>query len=728
LQNSVAIGCILVIAVIMTGLGIRSSLMVGIAIPASFLAGVLGLALAGLTLNIVVLFSLILAVGMLVDDAIIVAEFAERRMAEGMAPKEAYVLAAERMSGPVIATTVARVAVFFPLLVWPGIVGQFMKFMPITLIATLSASLVFALIFTPTLGATFSPGAKHHEGGAKRDGPYIWLIGSVVRAPWLTLLITLVMLTAIVQTYGRAGLGVEFFPKIEPDYGLVQVRARGNLSIGEKDRLVRQVERVLADMKEIATIYARAGENQRGSNEVTEDTVGTVQYEFVDWQKRRSAGAIMDDIRARTVNIPGVIIEVNAPRGGPPTGKPVTIRLSSLDPEVLPVAALKVKALLDARRDLRDIDDGLPLPGIDWTVRVDRAQAARFGATAGTVGTAVQLVTNGVKVSEYRPNETDKAVDIIVRYPDSRRTLDELEELRINTPAGSVPIANFVTREPVRRVGVINRAQGQRIVTVTANTVEGVPTARVQQEIVALLARADLGPGITYKLKGEDEERRQASEFLSKAFAAALFLVFAILLAQFNNFTSVGLIMTAVIFSTIGVLVGLMVMSQAFGVVMTGIGVIANSGVIVNNNIVLIDLYRRLRAQGWEASMAIVQTCRERARPVVLTAVTAVLSVLPIAFGVNLDFIEREVSVGAPSTQWWIHLSTATVFGLSFATMLTLVVTPAMLMAVERMALWRRKLFSRFDLTPVKVVVEPGAGQPAAAPSQAPLLPLKPTA
>jgi multidrug efflux pump len=220
---------------------------------------------------------------------------------------------------------------------------------------------------------------------------------------------------------------------------------------------------------------------------------------------------------------------------------------------------------------------------------------------------------------------------------------------------------------------------------VTANIAEGVQAAKVQQEITAELAKADLGQGVTFKLKGEDEERAKASAFLLKAFGTAIFLIFAILLAQFNKLTSVGLVLTAVVLSTFGVLLGLLVMGQAFGVVMTGIGVIANAGVIVNNNIVLIDTYDRLRREGVAAYEAIMETCRERARPVVLTAVTAILGVLPIAFGMNVEFLSREIMIGAPATQWWINLSTAIVFGLGFATVLTLIVTPAALMAIENM-------------------------------------------
>jgi multidrug efflux pump len=348
---------------------------------------------------------------------------------------------------------------------------------------------------------------------------------------------------------------------------------------------------------------------------------------------------------------------------------------------------------------IRDLDDGLPLPGIDWRMEVDKAEAAKYGANINSVGNAVQLVTNGVKVTEYRPSDTDKAVDIIVRFPSDRRSLNQMDELRVQTQAGYVPIGNFVKRVPAQRVGYINRVNAQRVMTVSSNVADGVQSAVVQKEIAEKLAQADLGDGVTFKLKGEDEEREKAGAFLGKAFGTAVFLIFAILLAQFNRFVSVGLVLTAVLLSTIGVLLGLMIMGQAFGVVMTGIGIIANAGVIVNNNIVLIDTYDRLRREGQGAYDAIIETCRERARPVVLTAVTAILGVLPIAFGINLDFISREITHGAPATQWWISLSTAIVFGLGFATVLTLIVTPAALMGIANVAAlrdrWRERRRAR---------------------------------
>src|SRR5437588_2432047 len=660
LQNSVITGVLLVTIIILFALGFRASLFIGIAIPASFLTGILGLQIAGLTVNIVVLFSLILAVGMLVDDAIIVSEFAERRMSEGMPPREAYSLAAKRMAGPVIAATATRIAAFSPLLFWPGTVGEFMKYMPITLIATLSASLAVALFFTPTLGALLGKAAPvRHDERASEDWPYMRTVRLALRHPGATLALAAFLLIAVQTAYGKLGRGVEFFPNVEPDFGQVIVHARGNVSLDEKDRMLGAIEQRVLAFDSLKTVYTRVGEQPRGLSELTEDTIGVIQFEFADWRHRPPGHAIMDAIREKAADIPGVLVEVTAPRAGPPTGKPIQVQLAALDPSALPVAANKVAAMLGARSDIRDLDDGQPLPGIDWKIAVDKAEAAKYGAGVNTVGSAVQLVTNGLKATEYRPVDSDKSVDILVRFPPDRRSLDQIDELRVQTQVGHVPIGNFVERVPAPRVGYINRVAGNRVMTVSANVAEGVQTAKVQQEIAQALGRTDLGPGVTFRLKGEDEERAKASAFLLKAFGTAIFLIFAILLAQFNRLTSVGLVLTAVVLSTIGVMLGLMVMGQPFGVVMAGIGVIANAGVIVNNNIVLIDTYDRLRGEGVAAYDAIIETCRERARPVVLTAVTAILGVLPIAFGMNIEFLSREITIGAPATQWWIHLSTA---------------------------------------------------------------------
>ncbi|MFZ1813044.1 MAG: efflux RND transporter permease subunit [Rhizobiaceae bacterium] len=684
LENSVLTAVILVFIVILYALSGRASLLIGLAIPASFLMGILGLSLTGMTINIVVLFSLILAVGMLVDDAIIVTEFAERRMTEGMDKKEAFALASHRMAGPVIAATMTRVAAFSPLLFWPGIVGEFMKFMPITLIATLSASMLYALVFTPTLGALFAKPTI--EDGPARDGAYMWIVHKAVKHPFMVLFLGVGLLVAVPVVYGKIGKGVEFFPDVEPDYGLLYVHARGNLSIEEKDVAVRQAEERILGWPGIKTIYTRVGKaGEAGGQQVAQDVVGVIQYEFVDWRERKPANQILADLRIAMEGIPGVDIEVSVPQAGPPTGKAIQVRLGAADPVNLNATAKEIAAMLDDTESVIDVSDGLPPPGVDWELNVDRSKAARYGVGPGSVGTVVQLVTTGLKLTDYRPAGVDDAVDIRLRLPEDRRTLSTLDQLRVETPQGAVPISNFVKREPARSTGVLNRIDGVRTVTVQAGIREGVQADKVRQAVVDKIeALAPEQRGIRWKLAGEDEEQKAAGEFLSKAAAAAVFLIFVVLLAQFNNFLSVGLVLSAVIMSTIGVFLGLLVMGQPFGVVMTGIGIIALAGVVVNNNIVLIDTYDHLRREGWDKLEAVLQTCRERARPVVLTAVTAILGVLPIAFAVNLEIMNHETTYGAPSTQWWISLSSAIVFGLAFSTVLTLIVTPSLLMIVTR--------------------------------------------
>lgn len=683
LQNSVLTAVILVFIVILYALSVRASILIGLAIPASFLMGMLALSLWGYTVNIVVLFSLILAVGMLVDDAIIVTEYAERRMSEGMDKREAFAMASHKMTGPVVAATMTRVAAFSPLLFWPGIVGEFMKYLPITLIVTLSASLVYALIFVPTLGALIAKPFKHPP--EHKDGAYMWVVGKAVRHPVIVLFVAVGLLVSVPFVYAKYGKGVIFFPDVEPEFGLLYVKARGNLSIAEKDALVAQAEARILGWPGIETVYTRTGAGGSMGQEVDADVIGVIQYEFVDWRERKNANAILADLRQAMVGIPGVDIQVSVPQAGPPTGKAIQIQLSADDPSYLNQVAQQVAARLATVPDVIDISNGLPPPGVDWELQVDRAAASRYGIAPSTVGAMVQLVTGGLKLSDYRPAGADDAVDIVLRLPPDQRTISALDQLRIQTAEGSVPISNFVTRTAAPTTGTLTRLDGSRTVTVQAGIREGVQPDRIYAQVTAALEEAKLDQyGIRWKLAGEDAEQAEAAAFLSKAFGAAIFLIFIVLLAQFNNFTSVGLVLSAVVMSTIGVLLGLMIMGQPFTMVMTGIGIIALAGVVVNNNIVLIDTYDTLRREGRPKIEAILQTCRERARPVVLTALTAILGVLPIAFGLNLELLSHEVTIGAPSTQWWIALSSAIVYGLAFATVLTLIIIPSMLMLVTR--------------------------------------------
>ena len=588
LQNHVLIAVILVFIVILYALSGRSSLLIGLAIPSSFLMGILALGMMGYTINMIVLFSLILAVGMLVDDAIIVTEYAERRMNEGMPKELAFEEAAKRMAGPVIAATMTRIAAFSPLLFWPGIIGDFMKYLPITLIVTLAGSMLYALVFTPVLGALFGKAHIHDEETAPKDGLYMATVKRAIRFPKTVLVLTVVLLVGVQWGYAKWGSGVEFFPAVEPDYGLLYVHARGNLSLAEMDTATREAETRLLGWPGVKSVYTRVGKTQGGGQDIPEDVVGVIQYEFIDWRQRQPAHDILNGLRAELAGIPGVDVEVRVPDAGPPQGKAIQVQLSAMDPTGLNDKAAAVAARIGQIDGVIDISDGLPPPGVDWALSVDRAKAAQYGVSPTSVGTVVQLVTTGLKLTDYRPATADDAVDIRLRLPEDRRTLATLDQLRVETAQGSVPISNFVTRKPEHRVGTLNRIDGERTIVVQANVATGFQVAEVQGQVAQAVGGMDM-ENITWKLAGSSEESDEASAFLTKAFGAAIFLIFVVLLAQFNKFSSVLLVLMTVIMATIGVFLGLLITGQSFVIVMSGIGIIALAGVVVNNNIVLID-------------------------------------------------------------------------------------------------------------------------------------------
>jgi len=700
LQNNVTSAILLVMIVVVGAMGVRSAGLVGLAIPGSFMLGMLTLSSLGLTINIVVLFSLILAVGMMVDGAIVVTEFADRKMAEGQSRKQAYAEAGKRMAWPIIASTATTLAAFFPLLFWPGVVGEFMKFLPITLLITLTASLLMALIFIPALGALIGKASAPDEHSRKQlaaaetgdidevtgfTGAYLRVLKGALRHPGLVLVTAFGTLIGVQYYYANHGNGVEFFPDIEPDVALIYVHARGDLSVEEKRALVLPVEREVLAVGGFASVYTFIGQRSDGSSsgggeDVAEDVIGTIQVEFKDWSERRPAREILADIVRRTRDFPGIYVEPRKEEAGPPTGKAVQIQLRGRDREELDAAADVVMEKFRSTPGLKDVDDTRDVPGIEWRLKVDRAQAAKFGADVSLIGRYVQLVTKGMKITDYRPDDSDEEVDVVVRYPAAMRTLAQLDRIRMETTQGLVSIGNFVQMTPEPKTGIIRRVDGLPAITVRADVEEGVLPDTKVRELRAWLQDAGLPKDIEVTFKGEDKEQRQAQAFLVKAFGVALFIMAIILVTQFNSFYSALLILSAVIMSTIGVMIGLIVTGSPFGIVMTGIGVIALAGIVVNNNIVLIDTFDTLKKDIPDAREAILRTGAQRLRPVMLTTVTTILGLMPMVMQTNIDFVTREVTVGAPSTQWWVSLSTAIVFGLAFATVLTLVVTPAALM------------------------------------------------
>ncbi|MGB5629587.1 MAG: efflux RND transporter permease subunit [Woeseiaceae bacterium] len=691
LQNNVLAAVLLVFIVIIGILGIRSALLVGVAIPGSFLMGILLIGSFGVTINMMVLFALIMAVGMLVDGAIVVTEMADRRMAEGDSRHDAYSRAAIRMSWPIIASTCTTLAAFVPLALWPGMSGEFMKYLPITLIAVLAASLVMALIFVPTLGAIFGrTGANTEE--ARRNlaaaetgnldevtgltGKYIRFLKKTLRHPWRGVAGVSGLLVAVYAAFFIFGKGVEYFPDVEAPFGMVDIRARGDLSTDERDFLVRQVEERVLGMPEVEFLYAKTGSSDQGA----EDLIGSLTLNYVHWDKRRPADEILAEIRERSKDLVGIRIETRKPDSGPPMGKPISLEFSSRFPEALNAAVERVLEHMAMNDSIVNVEDSRPLPGIEWQIKVDRAEAARFGADVSLVGAMVQLVTNGIKIGEYRPDDSDDEIDIRVRYPESSRSLSQIDELRIPTEQGLVPISTFIERVPAQKVGTIRRTDMRRTLSIDADVAAGVLVDDVVHQLKADIPNLDIDPRVSWSFRGSTEDQQEDMDFLARAMMMALAIMAIILVTQFNSIYQAGLILTAVLFSTGGVLLGHLLMGKPFGVIMSSVGVITLAGIVVNNNIVFIDTYNVLRNRGGQPFEAILRTCAIRLRPVLLTTVTTIVGLMPMVLGVNVNLIDRAVSIGAPSSQWWTQLASSVAGGLAFATILTLLLTPSLLM------------------------------------------------
>lgn len=704
LESNVLAAILLVMIVIVFALGLRSAVLVGLAIPGAFLAGVTAIWVMGYTMNIVVLFALILVVGMLVDGAIVTVELADRRLQEGYSAKEAYAHAAKRMAWPIISSTATTLSVFFPLLFWSGIIGEFMKYLPITVLLTLTASLFMALIFIPVVGGaigrvrpqTAADKLALHAaeyGDPRRvpglTGAYVRLLEKAIMRPGTTVILALAMLLGSFTIYGNFGRGLSFFPEVEPEFMQVQVRARDNLSIYERDDLVRQVEARIIGLEGVDRVYARSSMGNSGGS--SEDIIGTIQLDLTDWDTRPKARQIGEEIRQRVADIAGIEVQVETASGGPAEGKPINLRVSGNTPEAQAAGVAQVLGLMKDIGGFTDVTDSQPLAGVEVAIKVNRAEAARFGADVSLLGQAVQLLTQGITVTNYRPSDAQGELDIRVRFPAESRSLGELNNLRVPTSAGLVPISNFVSFSPAERVGVIHRIDERRVTSIEANVAPGL---LVNDQVVKLqqaLASAGLPDGTDVKFAGEAEDQTEAMVFLMSAFFAAVFLMFMILMLQFNSFYQSFVVMSAIVFSIAGVLLGLVVTGRPFGVVMGGVGVIALAGIVVNNNIVLIDAYNDFRKQGIDPLEAALRTGAQRLRPVFLTSITTALGLLPMVIGMNIDFFGRNIEYGAPSTQYWTELSSAIAGGLVIATILTLVVTPAMLMLRDNRPARRRR-------------------------------------
>jgi multidrug efflux pump len=702
LSDSIILAIVLVMIIVVAALGLRSGLLVGFAIPTSFLMGFMILNGLGMTLNEMIMFGLLLAVGILVDGAIIVVEYADRKMTEGHKPKQAFAEAAVRMFWPVVSATLTMIFTFLPMLLWPGTPGKFMSYFPITLMIVLSSSMIVALIFLPVLGGLFGKPPPHdekHEAaieasetGDWRDIPgvtgwYAHVAERLTQSPGRVIVGAVGIVFAVILLFGFTFKGFEFFVAQEPDEFNVLVSARGNLSADEKRDLVLGVERIVATVPGYKSIYMNSGgqvQTDNRSGGVPVDNIGRITVELKDYRERPKGSQIMEEIKRKTKNLAGVHVEVRQPEQGPPQGKDVMIDVASDNRADLLSVTDIIRRHMDGLPELRDVEDTRPLPGIEWNVNINRELASRLGVSTQAIGTAVQLVTNGILLGKYRPDDSQDEIDIRVRYPREDRGVKALDNLRVSTNTGEmVPISNFVTLKPVQRTDSIERVDRHPVFHVRANIDRDKPKAPIAtaevNKLKQWISTQTFPHSVRVNFKGADEEQNKSGQFLVVAAFLALFLIAIVLLALFNSYYHTVLILVAVVLAMIGALLGMVVMGQTFSLIMTGTGLMALAGIVVNHNIVLIDTFHRLRDSGMDPIEAIIRSSAQRLRPVFLTTITAIGGLLPMMFAVEINFWTREVTIGGPSASMWIQLSTAIVFGLGFSKMITLGLVPAML-------------------------------------------------
>jgi len=741
LENNIITGLILVVVVLFFVMGVRNAILVSMAIPFSMFISFIVLDALGITLNMVVLFSLTLALGMLVDNAIVIVENIFRYMEQGVPRIQAAMRATGEVAQPVIASTLTTVAAFFPLIFWPGIMGEFMSYLPKAVIITLLSSLFVAMVINPAMAAIFLKLPFGHRVTGKKvtveeierageapitvRGPmlklYRRLLDSALNHRIAVLIMAFLAVVCMVMIwFYRIGLErpVEFFPSIDPASIYINLDVPEGADIDYSDRIARQVELALCngpghplappdadplacyqrdpekkrhtlkrgdvvtgltDMPNVKDIYARTVAILGGSSQFESNSPNHIGIQFYDLEDRNiSSRQTMEETRKRIVGIPGARISIAEQEEGPPTGAPISIEISGDNFVVLGKISKEIRKILEKIPFVQDIRDNYVAGAPTVKVRVDRQKAAMMGLSTEIIGFALKVAFNGIKVSTFR--EGDEDFDITVQLSKAhRRATDVLRELLIPTGDGLVPLSTIAKFEITGGLGEINRINHERVVTVEANVDERhVPSAVVRVQAEEILKTVKLPPGYKIRLTGEQQEQDDAQAFLSKAFAAALFLIMLILVTQFNSVSQPIIILTSVILSLGGVFLGLSFMEFPFGIVMTGVGVISLAGVVVNNAIVLIDYTNRLHRRGMRFREAIISAGCTRLRPVLLTAITTILGLLPMVTGVAFNFRKMEISWVSQSTQWWSSMASAVIFGLALATILTLVVVPTL--------------------------------------------------
>ena len=707
LENNILSGLILVVAVLFLFLGWTNSLFVGSAIPFSMLLSFIVLRAMGITLNMVVLFSLILALGMLVDNAIVVVENIFRHRGMGMSRTEAALQGTSQVTAPVIASTLTPICAFGPLVFWPGIMGEFMTYLPITVIVTLVASLFVALVFNPVLCSTFMKVPTPRAPGRERLGDKLFQLGLRTYEPtvrWalrhraLTLFGMFALLILVLVLFGRFNAGVELFPDTDPTFAYVNIEAPSGTRLEQSDAYARQVEVEVAKVPELVAYWTEVGSTggEMFGGSGGGGNLATVSMEFIKAEDRTvNSRDSMTKLRERLAGFTGAELRIDKQEEGPPTGAPVNIEISGDDFATLGDLAETVTERIRDLPGLVDLEDDYDRGRPELRIIPDPEKAARLGLRTMDLASTLRTAIHGDDVGEYRVGEDE--YDIVVRFAEpSRKNVEDLENLTLFYEGKYIPLAAFADIRFETGLGAITRKDAERVVTVSADVGEGYNGNAILAQVQQRLDGFELPPGYHLAFTGESEDQEESNTFLFKrSFPIVLMLILLVLISQFTSLTVPFVIMSSVILSFIGVFTGLMVHRTPFGIIMTGVGVISLAGVVVNNAIVLLDYILKLREEGMEPIEAIVEAGKTRFRPVILTAVTTVLGLIPLTTGFSVNFegiftgdFSHAVTIGGESSQWWGPMGLAVIWGLTVATFLTLVVVPVMYSTIDPTKAW----------------------------------------
>ena len=709
LQNGIITGFLLVVFVLFSAMGFRNSLVVASAIPVSFMIAFAILGLTDITLNIVVLFSLILLLGIIVDDAVVVNENIYRLQdKEGLLPAEAAVEGPREVQIPVFIATLTIISSFFPLLFFPGIVGEFMVYLPITIITCLFASLFVALVISPAFSSwiinvkvekakmakssKFNIFVRYHKWFDRNFERMIekyeiflrWLMGrrkSTIAAVFVFLLFIFVV-------YGIFNTGLEFFPEVEPPSVYINVSMPSGTAIEKTNEVTEKIEKVLPQFGDIEYYVTTVGQeintNFQSGGGFNQPDKSTIAVNFYDMEDRNeNTLETVEQIRKAVTGLTTAEVLLSQQQAGPPTGPPVSIDLYGDDYDILTEYTDKIEREIKDIPGLTDLDDNLDreTPEIHFTV--DREKASLYKLNTRTIAVTVNTAVSGNDASTYRVGNND--YDITVRLDSSQRNnVQDLANLYVaNKDNVLIPISSVADISFTAGIGSIKRKDLKRVVTISANVGTGFNADGVLKDVQQKLSKMNLPRGYDIKYSGANQDQQESQAFLSKAFIMAILLVFFFLVIEFNNFSSTLIIMFSVVLSLIGVLIGLLITRQPFGIVMTGIGIISLAGIVVRNAIVLLDFQKELERRGMDRIESTIQSGKIRLRPVLLTAATTILGLVPLTTGYDFDWSSFKIVTGGMNTAFWQPMGTAIIFGLAFATFLTLVIIPVMYVSVN---------------------------------------------